>query len=93
MTLLQGALVVSLGISLSGCLGTLALVTTTLNSSAQLYERVKPVEVVLTGDIPCTALKPIYLDGVLEGLTDDDIKRIRISNETIEGYCSETIVP
>ena len=93
MTSLRYALGLSLVLSLSGCLGTLALVTTTLNSSAQLYERVKPVEVVLTGDIPCTAMKPIYLDGVLEGLTDDDIKRIRISNETIEGYCSETIVP
>ena len=57
------------------------------NNAAQIYERVKPVEVTARECDLYRDLLPIYIDGDMSGLTRGDLVNIRRVNEVYQKTC------
>jgi uncharacterized protein involved in high-affinity Fe2+ transport len=84
---LKMLLLVALVLSLSAGCAEVPIALIAANNAAQIYERVKPVEVKPDGTIPCSVISRVHLDGDLTGLTDDDLRAIDFNNEVIERLC------
>ena len=68
-------------LSLQGCVALQAVQTATSLGSL-LYAR----EAAIVAD-DCDVFKPIYLDGDVSGLTDEDLKAVVLHNKTYTEVC------
>lgn len=68
----------------------LPIAISTLSSTVSIYDKLKPEPAAVvrpTGRLPCNIVRPIYLDGDIDGLTDSDLQSIVKHNEVVARLC------